>query len=186
MEYKPIRILKDVQVTVRSRAYAELHYPHGEVKSVPVHDATIRMPGYTVYYYHPMRINVPTEREKWLCNTEYAAYIPQHKNLNCDDPNSKLSGSRGKTTRHRRQAGKEMQKRQDRIPELEELIEKEVIPKKPEPELKEPPKRIYSSRSDSSEKKTRRTIRPKGPKNKPSDLNTIDTEKKLTKEKSDV
>ena len=153
MEYKPIRILKDVQVSVRSRADAELHYPHGEVRSVPVRDATIRLPGYVVFYYHPMRINVPTEREIQLCNTGFAAFIPQHKELGCDDPNSELSGSRGKTAQHRRSAGKEIREREKREPELMELVEAETkVEPVPEPELEpkpepEPEKKTRTRRS---------------------------------------
>jgi hypothetical protein len=141
MEYKPIRILKDVQVSVRSRADAELHYPHGEVQSIPVRDATVRLPGYTVFYYHPMRINVPTEKEMWFCNTEFAAFIPQHKELGCDDPTSELSGSRSKTREHKRKAGREIQDRQEREPELKKQVEAEAgieteTEPEPEPKLK--------------------------------------------------
>jgi len=171
MEYKPIRVLKNVQVSVRSRAEAELHYPHGEVRSVPVHDPTLRLPGYIVLYYHPMRINVPTEREMWLCNAGYAALIPQHKELGCDDPGSELSGSRSKTQEHKRKAGKEMQIRQERKPELMELVEAETkLATKPEPEPEPEP-----------ETKTL----PRRSKDKPSESDKA-TPEKITKEKSDV
>ena len=130
-EYKPIRIVKDIQVSVRSRADAARRYPHGEVRNVPVRDWK-RLPGFTVMYRHPQRINVPSDSEMGLVAAGFAKLIPQHKELGCDDPSSELSGSRQKTARHKRKAMKEIN-----APEPEPAPMPEPLPEpEPKPEKK--------------------------------------------------
>ena len=106
-EYKPIRIVKDIQVQVATRALAERHYPHGEIKKILGGDRG-EIPCFIALYEYPKRINAPTDAERaLLVGSGFAKEIPQHKELKCDDPRSPLSGSRVKATRHRKQAMEE-------------------------------------------------------------------------------
>jgi len=155
-EYRPIRVVKDIQITVKSRAEAQLRYPHGEVKSIPVRYG-LRLPSFTVMYLHPQRINVPTDDEvRRLVDTGCAKFIPQHKDLNCDDPASVLSGSRSMTRRHKRKAMKEINESSKPEAIVREVPEvPAVMPEKPIPETKIK-KRTYpiskpSERSESVE-----------------------------------
>lgn len=124
--YKPIRITKTIQISVKSREDAKKRYPHGELQTMPVVNAA-HLPGFTVIYKFPQRINVPTEAEESLVKTGVAQFIPQNKKLGVDDVRSDLRGSVGKTKQHKRTAAKEINKRLD---EVEEEAAKEKKDKK--------------------------------------------------------
>jgi len=124
-DYTPMRILKDIQVPVRTKVQAELYYPHGEVNSVQIKNATVRAPGYTVIYRAPMRINVPSEKELAFVKAGYAKLIPQDPR-GVDDPTSEVSGSASKAEEHQRKARKYIKKRVKREPVLRELEELEA------------------------------------------------------------
>jgi len=170
-EYRPIRIVKDIQIAVKSRAEAQLRYPHGEVKSIPVRYG-LRLPSFTVMYLHPQRINVPTEDEvRRLVDTGCAKFIPQHKELQCDDPASELSGSRSMTRRHKRKAMKEINesnKPKAVVPEVPEVPEvPAVVPEKP-----------------AHEPKARKRTYPISKPSEPSE--SVENTEKINKEASDV